>query len=56
MAIFCKPNPLFSNLKMKTMKKILALALLVSILYSCNRSVTPYEAATNHYNHCRSMK
>ncbi len=41
---------------MKTMKKILALALLLSLLYSCNRSVTPYEAANNHYNHCRNMK
>jgi hypothetical protein len=41
---------------MKTMKKILALALLLSLLYSCNRSVTPYEAATHHYNSCRFMK
>ncbi len=31
---------------MKTMKKILALALLLSLLYSCSRSVTPYQAAT----------
>jgi len=37
------------------MKKILALALLVSFLYACNRSVTPYEAANNHYSRCRSM-
>jgi hypothetical protein len=49
-------NPLFDNRKMKTMKKILALALLLSLLYSCSRSVTPYEAATNHYKSCRSMR
>jgi hypothetical protein len=38
------------------MKKILALALLVSLLYSCNRSVTPYEAATHHYTKCKDMR
>jgi hypothetical protein len=41
---------------MKTMKKILAMALLLSLLYSCSRSVTPYQAANNHYNHCRDMR
>lgn len=41
---------------MKTMKKILAVALLLSLLYSCARSVTPYEAASHHYNHCRDMR
>jgi hypothetical protein len=41
---------------MKTMKKILALALLLSLLYSCSRSVTPYEAATHHYSHCKDMR
>ncbi len=44
------------SLQMKTMKKILALALLLSFLYSCSRSVTPYEAATHHYNHCKDMR
>ncbi len=42
--------------KLKTMKKILALALLLTLLYSCSRSVTPYEAASHHYNHCRDMR
>jgi len=37
------------------MKKILALALLLALLYSCNRAVTPYQAANNHYGHCREM-
>jgi hypothetical protein len=41
---------------MKTMKKILALALLLTLLYSCNRYVTPYDAATHHYNSCKYMK
>ncbi len=38
------------------MKKILALAALITLIYSCNRSVTPYQAANNHYNHCRPMR
>ncbi len=38
------------------MKKILALALLLTLLYSCNRSVTPYDAATHHYNSCKNMR
>jgi PBP1b-binding outer membrane lipoprotein LpoB len=41
---------------MKTMKKILALALLLSLLYSCSHSVTPYEAASHHYNKCKDMR
>ncbi len=41
---------------MKTMKKILALALLLTLLYSCNRYVTPYDAATHHYSSCKYMK
>jgi uncharacterized lipoprotein len=41
---------------MKTMKKILALALLLTLLYSCSSSVTPYQAANNHYTRCRDMK
>jgi hypothetical protein len=56
MAILSTLKSLFVNLKMKTMKKILALALLLSLLYSCSRSVTPYEAATNHYKSCRNMR
>jgi hypothetical protein len=55
-AILSTLKSLIVNLKLKTMKKILALALLLSLLYSCSRSVTPYEAASNHYNHCRNMK
>jgi hypothetical protein len=41
---------------MKTMKKILALALLLSLLYSCSSSVTPYQAATHHYTKCKFMR
>ena len=41
---------------MKTMKKILALVLLTCVLFACNRSVTPYEAASHHYNRCRDMR
>ena len=38
------------------MKKILALLVIISFLYSCNRAVTPYEAASHHYNRCRDMR
>jgi hypothetical protein len=38
------------------MKKILALALLLAFLYSCSRSVTPYEAANHHYSKCRDVR
>jgi hypothetical protein len=38
------------------MKKILALLVLASLLFSCSRSVTPYEAANHHYGHCRDVK
>jgi hypothetical protein len=41
---------------MKTMKKILVLALLITLIYSCNRDVTPYQAANNHYKSCRNMR
>ena len=41
---------------MKTMKKILALALLLTLLYSCNRYVTPYEAANTPLQQCKNMK
>jgi len=38
------------------MKKILALALLLTLIYSCSRYVTPYQAANNHYTKCKFMK
>ena len=43
---------------MKSMKKIQALLIAVSLLFlfSCARSVTPGEAASNHYSHCRDMR
>jgi outer membrane lipoprotein-sorting protein len=42
---------------MKTMKKILFLLLLATLFcISCNRALTPYEAANNHYGHCRDIK
>jgi len=41
---------------MKTMKKILALAMLLTLLYSCSNSVTPYQAANNHYSKCKNMR
>jgi hypothetical protein len=41
---------------MKTMKKILILAMLITLIYSCNRDVTPYQAATNHYTKCKNMR
>jgi hypothetical protein len=37
------------------MKKILALAILLTLIYSCNRELTPSEAANNHYSHCHPM-
>ncbi len=42
--------------KMKNMKKILAIIVLASLLASCSRSVTPYEAANRHYSHCRPVR
>jgi len=41
---------------MKTMKKILLLLLLASFFVSCDRALTPYEAANHHYSHCRDIK
>jgi hypothetical protein len=39
------------------MKKILTLAVLLTLLYSCARSsVTPYQAASHHYTRCRDMR
>ncbi|HEY4060385.1 MAG TPA: hypothetical protein VGM30_00715 [Puia sp.] len=40
------------------MKKILlATFILLSVaLFSCARSVTPGEAASHHYSHCRDMR
>jgi hypothetical protein len=38
------------------MKKILALVVIVFLLASCSRSVTPYEAANHHYSHCRDVR
>jgi hypothetical protein len=29
---------------------------LITLLYSCNRAVTPNEAASHHYNRCRDMR
>jgi hypothetical protein len=46
----------YSQPKLKTMKKILALLLIISFLYSCSRSVTPYQAASHHYSRCRDMR
>lgn len=44
---------------MKNMKRILLAALVIittTTLFSCDRSVTPGQAASNHYSHCRSMR
>jgi len=44
---------------MKNMKRILLAAIIIIIsttLFSCSRSVTPGEAASNHYSHCRNMR
>jgi len=40
------------------MKRIPALlvVLVLLILFSCNRGVTPGEAANNHYGHCRDVR
>ena len=38
------------------MKKIIALLILVSFLFSCNRALTPYQAASGHYKKCRDIK
>jgi hypothetical protein len=42
---------------MKNMKPLLAVLVIVSTcLISCARSVTPGEAASHHYSHCRDMR
>jgi hypothetical protein len=44
---------------MKNMKRILLAAILIistATIFSCNRSVTPGQAAGNHYSHCRDMR
>jgi len=43
---------------MKNMKRILlaTLFILSAFLFSCARSVTPGEAASHHYSHCRDMR
>ena len=38
------------------MKKILILAMLLTLIYSCNRDVTPYQAANNNYTKCKNMR
>jgi hypothetical protein len=41
------------------MKRILVAVIVVftsTILFSCNRSVTPEQAASNHFTHCRDMR
>jgi PBP1b-binding outer membrane lipoprotein LpoB len=41
---------------MKTMSQILAVILVIAFFASCSRSVTPFEAANNHYNRCRAVR
>jgi hypothetical protein len=41
------------------MKRILLAILVIittTLLFSCSRSVTPDQAASNHYSHCRDMR
>ncbi|HEV3325979.1 MAG TPA: hypothetical protein VG052_10250 [Puia sp.] len=41
------------------MKRILIVTLVIlssSLIFSCNRSVTPGEAASHHYSRCRDMR
>ena len=53
--ILYSPKTFINNSNI-TMKKILALAMLLTLIYSCNRDVTPYQAANNHYTKCKNMK
>ncbi len=44
---------------MKNMKRILLAAIVIitsTTLFSCSRSVTPEQAASTHYSHCRDMR
>ena len=44
---------------MKNMTRILLAVVVIlsgSLLFSCNRSVTPEQAANTHYSHCRDMR
>jgi len=38
------------------MKKAALILALATALYSCSRSVTPYQAANHHYNGCRPIR
>jgi hypothetical protein len=38
------------------MKKAALILALASALFSCSRSVTPYQAANHHYNGCRPIR
>jgi hypothetical protein len=44
--------------KLKNMKRFLVALVIISstLLFSCSRSVTPDQAANNHYSHCRDMR
>lgn len=41
---------------MKNMKLILAAVIIIIFAASCDRSVTPQQAASTHYSHCRDMR
>jgi hypothetical protein len=41
---------------MKNMKLILTAVIIILIAASCDRSVTPQQAASTHYSHCRDMR
>lgn len=38
------------------MKKAALILAMATALYSCSRSVTPYQAAKNHYGSCRPIR
>jgi hypothetical protein len=38
------------------MKKAALILAMACALYSCSRSVTPYQAANHHYNGCRPIR
>ncbi|HEY4337711.1 MAG TPA: hypothetical protein VGM89_17480 [Puia sp.] len=35
---------------------LIILVLCSTMMYSCSRSVTPEQAASNHYSRCRDMR